>query len=563
MVKDIFKFLRKIDLVFLVYVVFWSIFLFWLFTRVYIVKSGDWYSTGGTWGDLPLHFTIIQHFLDKGFFNLDYPLLIGTKMSYPFLMDWMSALFIRIGFSEYFSIVYLQWSILVTALIFMYKWMQKYLDSGIWVFIVSLVFLLTGVVKPNWFMNVLTTHMLPQRGFVLGFMLFNIFMWLWTAKRLKNRFVLIGLIFILMPIAHVQTYIFIVGILVVTLLLNIKDKKSFDWRNWLWGVAGFIISVGIFIWQYLANSGLNHKVVEYGYLDGINFQKDDLMIWNNSWKNIEVTKLDKISMFGLFGIVVVMTIIGLVFLFVKSRKSFNQLINPMVFRLLVSSLICLTLIIVCMNSSYIFIHLHKLFLLILDFNPFASKFFIYVYLLLIFVSVYIISLYFKNIDLIQRKYRLIYFYPVYILGLMFLVILCMNIKLISKETQDNYLLFKNQDRVEVRELKKNIDINSNVLAVPRHNNPAQMFIGNNHIYGYPGWIYSYGYNPGKLGIDLGHLFNRSRDVDFGIIEKYGIDYLIIDSSVNNNDVLNIDMEMLVENYPLIKQVGDWQLYKLR
>jgi hypothetical protein len=69
--------------------------LFW--THSLVRDPSGMYSAGATWGDLGLHASLISHFAAFDRLPLDLPVASGARLTYPFLADLLSALYLRAG----------------------------------------------------------------------------------------------------------------------------------------------------------------------------------------------------------------------------------------------------------------------------------------------------------------------------------------------------------------------------------------------------------------------------------------------------------------------------------
>ncbi len=85
---------------------FWLLILFgWLTYTHYLMNgTGGWYSSGYTWGDLPLHTTLVSYFAEQPRLSLNWPLYYGAKMFYPFITDLASAQLLSFGASWQFAL---------------------------------------------------------------------------------------------------------------------------------------------------------------------------------------------------------------------------------------------------------------------------------------------------------------------------------------------------------------------------------------------------------------------------------------------------------------------------
>ncbi len=76
--------------------------LLWLFYCVLVWRSFVWedgrvYSSQGTYGDMSMHLSFITSLANQGAFPPDYSILPGTRLSYPFLSDSVSASLYLLG----------------------------------------------------------------------------------------------------------------------------------------------------------------------------------------------------------------------------------------------------------------------------------------------------------------------------------------------------------------------------------------------------------------------------------------------------------------------------------
>lgn len=76
--------------------------LFW--THSLLPDQTGVYSAGSTWADFGLHAAIISHLAEFDRMPLDLPVASGASMTYPFLVDLLSALYLRDGWSLHLSL---------------------------------------------------------------------------------------------------------------------------------------------------------------------------------------------------------------------------------------------------------------------------------------------------------------------------------------------------------------------------------------------------------------------------------------------------------------------------
>src|SRR5215475_13064606 len=81
-----------------VYYAAWAALLAWLFSRVVMFYPGGMHTApANNYGDLPFHFSVITSFAYGENLPPQNPIFAGMKFTYPFLIDFLTAFFIRCG----------------------------------------------------------------------------------------------------------------------------------------------------------------------------------------------------------------------------------------------------------------------------------------------------------------------------------------------------------------------------------------------------------------------------------------------------------------------------------
>ncbi len=70
---------------------------------VLIVENGDLKGILVGWGDIAYHFSMIQKFAQSGVFAAEQPIFSGASLTYPFLVNFASAVFLKFGFDIYWA----------------------------------------------------------------------------------------------------------------------------------------------------------------------------------------------------------------------------------------------------------------------------------------------------------------------------------------------------------------------------------------------------------------------------------------------------------------------------
>ena len=272
----------------------------WLvFDRALLEKPEGMY-TGvlNNYGDLPFHISVITRFAFGQNYPPEDPTFSGVRFTYPFLTDFVSAIFVRCGASLRNSLFIENWIIGVALVGVLHRFGLRLLRNRTAAILVPVLVILNGGlgwamlfgdvnksdagvfhvlmniqhsytilpdVTQGWrWGNAVTSLLVPQRGFLLGIPLAVIVFTQWwdamreresvppasaggSKKRLNppadaggtdlishRRMIAAGFIAGLLPLVHAHSFIATMGVGGVLALINIKK-----WREWL---AFFVVA---------------------------------------------------------------------------------------------------------------------------------------------------------------------------------------------------------------------------------------------------------------------------------------------------------------------------------
>ncbi|MGI6255226.1 MAG: hypothetical protein ACOYJZ_06295 [Acutalibacter sp.] len=221
----------------------WAVGAVWLFFCYLVWHSFRWadgvvYSSQATYGDMSMHLSFITSLANQGEFPPDYSLLPGTRLSYPFLSDSISASLYQLGAPLWFSYQLPMWAAGAQVLFGVYAFCSR-MTAGRgraalawWLFVLNggfgfLYFLgswdnftriftafyetPTNLVGENirW-VNILVDMMLPQRATLFGWAV------LFPALTLLHRavfdgerryYLLAGLMAGALPMIHTHSFL--------------------------------------------------------------------------------------------------------------------------------------------------------------------------------------------------------------------------------------------------------------------------------------------------------------------------------------------------------------------
>jgi len=249
--------------------------IFWrLFYRTIIwKKDGMYIGLPNNYGDLPLHLAYITSFVWGNNIPPQDPSFAGEKLVYPFLSDFLSAIFLKLGLDfrdilfipgllltvAFYSIFYYfayrltkrRFTAVISTFIFFftggfgfYYFLQdlSHTSGNIWSFLVNLPRDYTKMPSLNYhWITPLTCLNVPQRPFLFGFPItMLIFTLLYTGIEHKKwrEFLFAGVLAGILPFFHSHSFL---AMLMVTIPLGII---FWDWRKWiLFFMPAFILSL--------------------------------------------------------------------------------------------------------------------------------------------------------------------------------------------------------------------------------------------------------------------------------------------------------------------------------
>lgn len=271
---------------------FWGSYFTLLWSRQLVETVEGWRAGGtSTWGDGAAHLTYMSTFAFRDKFPLQHPLFWGVPFSYAFGADWLGGVLVRSGMSLFLAYSFLGLALSLVLVWLMFEWF-KWLWKSDWVALIgSALFLWSGGLGWWWFIkdvasnglvatiaalpreythweekgifwiNTVSSELLPQRAFLLGMSVGIIVLW-WLMKGMagkENRrlwFLGAGILTGLMPIIHAHTGV-VVGMVAGWWWINNWWARR-DFRSWVWFWVPVVVVGGmltkIFIWSAISES---------------------------------------------------------------------------------------------------------------------------------------------------------------------------------------------------------------------------------------------------------------------------------------------------------------------
>jgi hypothetical protein len=107
-------------------------------------------------------------------------------------------------------------------------------------------------------------------------------------------------------------------------------------------------------------------------------------------------------------------------------------------------------------------------------------------------------------------------------------------------------------------LKQQTEARATILHAPIHNTPV-FLTGRRSLMGYPGHIWTHGIDFGQRETDIKKIYSGSPDAA-SLLSKYGVDYVVIDPQEHSVMTVNTDF---FSRYPEVVKIGEYHLYKIK
>lgn len=251
--------------------------------------DGIW-SAAATWADFGLHASLVNHVAAASQLPGDLPVASGEKLTYPFLIDFLSGLLVQGGMGLHASLfvpgvllalAICQLLISVGLRLFGQIWVGV---GGLWLAITAGSFAGVGAAWSDWrssglgltsflrnlpqdysqddeanahLTNLLVDAILPQRSILLGLGVGLIVLGLLIGARERGDSTLLwpaAVLVGLLPMAHPHTFVVTVVLLVTVVAEQVWRARAIPW-NQVWPlVAAAAAALPQLVWQQTANS---------------------------------------------------------------------------------------------------------------------------------------------------------------------------------------------------------------------------------------------------------------------------------------------------------------------
>jgi hypothetical protein len=526
------------------------IFFGWLFWNLFSThmleqKSDGLYSGGSTWGDLALHTTLSSNFYEKGLMRTlaNYPIYSGEKTRYPFLMDYITTLLMKIGLSLRISLIWPSFIFILCFIVVFYLLAQKMTKSRLAAFFAPLIFFFNGSIfslqyfwqdfkvsglslfdflgkmtkeyghladYKIYFSNIIADYILPQRAIILGLLVGTIviyFLWQYWKSKETKKLIYAGVITGFLPVIHTHTFISIIlvafGLGLMELIEHYKDFKHIIVR-WLYYVIPVgVIALPFVLWLFPSGSNSFFKI-SIGWMRG-----EEFILW--FWlKNLGVYILAFIAGYAVSGEklrkfywpFLGLFIITNIFIF---QPHYYDNMKIMLWWFLLSAI------------------LTGKFLSFLK-NRFGKKGFV-----LIAITLFL---------LIPTGFLSVY-----------------------RETYVSWKMFSNEDIALADFVRVNTSKDALFLTSDKHNHPIPCLAGRSVVMGYRGWLWTHGINYTEKERNILDIYHAEVGYE-NLLVKYGINYILLEKNKTNDLGINYGYYMTQSKFQPIYESDNYLLFKV-
>jgi len=541
----------------------------WLvFDRALLIKPDGLY-TGvlNNYGDLPFHLSVITRFAFGQNYPPEDPTFSGVRFTYPFLTDFISAIFVRCGASLRDSLFIENWIIGVALVGVLHRFGLRLLRNRTAAILTPFLIILNGGlgwtmlfsdinkseggvfqilrnmqhsytiipdVTQGWrWGSSITTLLIPQRGFLLGIPLAVIVITLWwdamksvppapadgTKKRPTppanaggtdqalpmRRMIAAGFIAGLLPLVHAHSFIAIMGVAGVLALINFKQ-----WREWLaFIVVASVITIPQMLWSTHGSAVSTKQFIglEFGWGHG-----SDNVFW--FWfKNT-----------GFFIPLLVTALLWKTDQYLISRKLLLFYL-PFTLCFFVPNMIKL--------APWIWDNIKILFYWWIASAP--------------IVALLLAKLWEGTLG--NRILAVALFIMLTLSGALDVVPLLMK--------KGEYQEFDPDGIAFAEVIKRQTPIKAMILHAPVHNTPV-FLSGRRSLMGYPGHIWTHGIDSGPREADIKRVYNGGWDAR-ALLARYHVDYVVVDPQERSVMPVN---DAFFKQFQEVATVGEYHLYKV-
>jgi len=527
---------------------FWgSVFLI-IWGRMLVLEPKGLYAGWvNIWGDWAAHLSYTTSFAYGDNFPVQMPLLVGHKFAYPFLADFLSAILVKLGASLIGAMLIPSWLLsmmLVVVLVEFGKTLTRNLKTGI---LTGWLFLLNGGIGFWWWLkdlkklgvaktlsnlpreythleklaniewiNIISSQVVPQRGFLLGFplvILIYILLWKHWQRRQKRALLLAGWLTAMLPLIHAHSFGivgFVAGTLAVIQIIKAKNKKERRGLIKMW--------MRFFLPVILVGAG------QSWYFYGQSLSQEGFIRFKPGWLAYRDGKWWWVFWLKNLGVMV-----GLVLMGIKLAKD---------------------------KLKWFSLPFWGLFLManLWIWQPWEwdnTKFFTHWYLLASVLAAGVIE---RGLNQKNRWGR--------VLTMMLLILAVwagsLDVWRLTQYEQRKIKFWDNKELNLSTWVRNNTEAEAIFLTANNHDHWLPTLTGRKIVFGFPGWLWTYGIDYGEQERAVRKMFKGGLETE-SLLRFYGVDYIVVGPLERAQKINEKYFEI---NFQLAYQLGETRIYRV-
>ena len=525
----------------------WGVIFLVIWSKMLVLEANGLYAGWvNVWGDWAAHLSYATSFGFGDNFPPEMPILAGAKFSYPFLADFLSGMLMRLGVNMILAML-VPGLVLSMLLVFtLVRLGEKILGSFKAGAIISLLFLFNGGLGFWWWfkdiktlgfletmktlpheythlgeianiqwINIISSQVIPQRGFLMGFPLaILVYIWLWQGflKKKGKKLLIAGLITAFLPLVQAHSFVLVSFVAGGLMLIEIVKKKKITIQHlseWLW----FWLPVGLI--------GVPQVVYFFGGCLG----KEGFIRWQPGWMAYKDGSNWIWFWIKNLGLGLGLTLVGLK-LASKKLKLFS-------------------------------VPFWGLFLLanLWIFQPWEwdnTKILTHWYLMACVLGSLAV------VRGLKSKKNWIRFITVGALGLSILAGMLDALRL-SQYDQRRIKFFTISELKLADWVKNQTAEDSLFLTADNHDHWVPVLSGRKVVLGFKGWLWTYGLDYSKQERAVEKMF-KGKEKSLRALSDYGVDYVVVGPKERN---LKINERFYEDNFRLIYELDETKIFQVR
>jgi hypothetical protein len=537
----------------------WTIYFFLFWSRALYLDAQGNLMAGlvNIWGDWAAHLTMVNAIATRGIF-IHSPFLLGAKLSYPFLINAISAglLAVRVPLIPAMILPSFICSLFLVGVLF---WFFKVIFQSSKIAIISsLIFFFNGGVGFYFFLrdalasgqplqflwnipheytrldiehikwiSVIDSMVIPQRSFVLGFPLALLalgLLWKYLVAQKPTRqnwlpIALASVIIGLLPFAHTHSFLACFVILASWSLASVlpgkwppRRKQFFAWG----GVVAVVCVVAVPLLQLFFTGHVDQKFLQWypGWL-ATEFKMNWLVFWLKNWL-----------------ITPVLSAVGaVVYLWQHKKLKLQRLSFVLPF-------------------FTIFV-LANIFL----FQPFSwdnTKLIVWASVGFAGLTGYLLTQLWQRGNLNWKILAVVLFAITIASG-------TIDAYRVLRVPLHSYAMFSQTDLQLANWVRTSTNKNSIWLTGDQHNHWLFDLTGRQTVMAYRGWLWSQGYNYQPIEADVYEMF-RGSSKSLGLLQRYGVNYVVIGENERRDFLAN--QAWFDQTFPITFELGTTKIYSV-